>query len=206
MSTTTRTEDLYCCKWTFDEENESPLLLCAGFKGIVKVIDCRRQMLSNGLIGHGNSINEICVHPVDPYLVLSASKDESIRMWNLTNRVCIAIFAGEQGHRDEVLSIDMHLMGNCFASSGMDNSIKIWALDTEKIVNAIEESYTHPSLYSQSAEDIIEGIDLEQQKTTAASTTSTSTATINGDAKHLMGYPCCLPLNLLRHFFFNFLF
>ena len=49
------TEDLYCCKWTFDEEKESPLLLCAGFKGIVKVIDCRRQMLSDGLIGHGNA-------------------------------------------------------------------------------------------------------------------------------------------------------
>ena len=109
-------------------------------------------------------------------------------MWNLTNRVCIAIF-GVQGHRVEVLSIDMHLMGNCFASSGMDISIKIWALDTEKIVNAIEESYTQPSLYSQSAEDIIEGKDLEQQKTTAASTTSTSTATINGDAGAPNGVP-----------------
>ena len=198
------TEDLYCCKWTFDEEKESPLLLCAGFKGIVKVIDCRRQMLSDGLIGHGNAINELCVHPVDPYLVLSASKDESIRMWNLTNRVCIAIFAGEQGHRDEVLSIDMHLMGNCFASSGMDNSIKIWALDTEKIVNAIEESYTQPSLYSQSAEDIIEGKDLEQQKTTAASTTSTSTATINGDAGAPNGVPVLPSVKPFKTLFLQF--
>ena len=54
-------------------------------------------------------INEICVHPVDHWLIFTASKDESIRLWNLTNRVCIAIFAGEQGHRDEVLSMDIHL-------------------------------------------------------------------------------------------------
>ena len=128
------TEDYYCCRWTFDEVNQSPLLLCGGAKGIVKVIDCRRQMLCNGLIGHGNSINEICVHPVDHWLIFTASKDESIRLWNLTNRVCIAIFAGEQGHRDEVLSMDIHLLGNCFASCGMDNSIKIWNIFNGKCI------------------------------------------------------------------------
>jgi hypothetical protein len=38
----------------------------------------------------------------------------------LRTAVCIAIFAGEKGHRDEVLSVDPHPLGNCFVSAGMD--------------------------------------------------------------------------------------
>eukprot|EP00945_MAST-04E_sp_MAST-4E-sp1_P003401 g3401.t1 len=134
-------EDLYTCKWTYDKRFDSPLLVVGGYKGIAKVIDCRKQCMVNALIGHGNSINEISVHPVDEYLVFTASKDESIRLWNVANGVCIAIFAGDQGHRDEVLSLDVHLVGNCFASCGMDNTVKVWALDSEKLVSAVEDSY-----------------------------------------------------------------
>ena len=60
-----------------------------GYKGIAKVIDCRKQCMVNALIGHGNSINEISVHPVDEYLVFTASKDESIRLWNVANGQCV---------------------------------------------------------------------------------------------------------------------
>jgi polycomb protein EED len=134
-------EDYYTSRWTFDDRTKSPILIAGGLKGTAKVINCKKQCLVNVLIGHGNSINEICVHPVDQNLVFTASKDESIRLWNVLNGLCIAIFSGDQGHRDEVLSMDVHLLGNCFASCGMDNTIKIWALDTEKVIEAVEESY-----------------------------------------------------------------
>lgn len=61
----------------------------------------------------------------------------------MENGVCIAIFAGEGGHRDEVLAADFHPLGQCFASSGMDNTVKIWALDTPEITHAIDESYKY---------------------------------------------------------------
>lgn len=38
------------------------------------------------LEGHGSSINDIAVHPDLPNLVVTASRDQSLRMWNLRTR------------------------------------------------------------------------------------------------------------------------
>ena len=135
-------ESFYCLEYS--ECNKTPMLLTAGKNGIVKGINCQSHEIEVILQGHGNAINDLRIHPVDDGLLLSASKDESIRLWNLRTSVCIAIFAGIAGHRDEVISIDIHLEGNCFISAGMDNSIKIWNLEDPHISHAIDLSYTAP--------------------------------------------------------------
>ena len=131
-------ETFYCCAWSFIEE---PILLVGGVKGSIKAINVARNELECCFIGHGNAINDVKVHPVDQNLVLSASKDESIRMWNLKTHACIAIFCGHSGHRDEVLSIAIHPLGNCFVSGGLDSTMKIWSLDGTKIRSLIVKSY-----------------------------------------------------------------
>ena len=119
-------EDLYTCAWSLNVKTGAPWLVVAGRLGIIKVINCHTRALVRSLQGHGDAINELRLHPGDPRVVLSASKDQSVRMWSLETGVCIAIFAGENGHRDEALSIDFHLSGDRITSSSMDRTIKTW--------------------------------------------------------------------------------
>ena len=76
-------------------------------------------------------------------LLLSASKDHGLRLWNVKTGHNVAIFGGMEGHRDEVISADFNFAGTRIVSSGMDHSIKIWRCDTEELVAAIALSSTH---------------------------------------------------------------
>ncbi|GIL74200.1 hypothetical protein Vretimale_1963 [Volvox reticuliferus] len=132
-------EKFYCCKWSRDDESGAALLLIAGEKALVRVLDVSRACLVHTFAGHGKCINDIAVHPSRPRLFLTASEDESVRLWNIRSRTCVAIFSGEGGHRNKVLSLDFHPWdGHRFLSSGMDNAVKIWSL--EPIQKLIEES------------------------------------------------------------------
>jgi polycomb protein EED len=125
-----RSESFFCCAWTIAPwcKERRPLLAIAGQLGIIRILDLHRHRVSRTLMGHGNAINEVRFHPYKPALLLSASKDESIRLWNVVSCVCVALFTGDAAHRGEVLSIDFHLDGHRFASGGMDNAIKVWSL------------------------------------------------------------------------------
>lgn len=113
----------------------------AGLKGLIRVINTARGCFVGVLRGHGGAVNDLQAHPVDPSLLLSASQDESVRLWNLATGQLVAMFAGQAGHRDDVLSVSVHPAGRCFASAGMDNSVKVWALDSPEVVGAISSSY-----------------------------------------------------------------
>jgi polycomb protein EED len=135
-------EVLYSCAWGASEQG-TPILVVGGLRGVLKCIDCVSYEVVI-LLGHGAAVNDLRAHTVDDGLVFSASKDESIRLWNIRTGVCVAIFAGEKGHRDEVLAIDIHPLGGCFVSAGMDTHMKIWNLEEPAVRRAIELSYTHP--------------------------------------------------------------
>ena len=158
-------ECFYAVEWLipdFENNGDQPLVIAAGSSGVIKVINCAEERMTRTLMGHSDAVNDIVRHTTQDHIFFSASKDESIKMWNINTCICIASFAGDKGHREDVLSIcvcssstptlefysrtsklehkQVHDYGNCFASAGMDNTVKIWALDTELILKKTESS------------------------------------------------------------------
>ena len=154
-------EQYFACAWCEASTGEL-LLAVAGRSGVVRVLDASapgtraggktRAPVFRDLRGHGGSVNDVRAHPCAPHLLLSASKDESCRLWNVDNGVCVFVFSGALGHRNEVLSVDVKpsplfskrrasgsVDGNetdaddadardfVFVSGGMDNTVKVWS-------------------------------------------------------------------------------
>ncbi|KAL2981126.1 hypothetical protein AAZX31_13G269900 [Glycine max] len=75
-------------------------------------------------------------------------QDESIRLWNAHTGICILIFAGGGGHRNEVLSVDFHPSDMYrICSCGMDSTVKIWSM--KEFWTYVEKSSTWTDLPSK---------------------------------------------------------
>lgn len=138
-------EKFYSCAWAIDQAQGETVLLAAGDLGIIRIITPSNPQSIKYLSGHGGPINDLKVSPKYRELVMSASKDYTIRLWNIRTEVCVAIFGGVEGHRDEVLSCDFHSSGTRIISCSMDHSLKIWNL-TSDVIAAIEHSKTFNDL------------------------------------------------------------
>ena len=129
-------------------QNGPPLLCLAGTRGVIKVIDTNLRALYMTLSGHGNDITDLKFSPTNEWLLLSSSKDESVRLWNLQRGVNVAVFTGHHGHRGQVLSVAWHMSGSKIATCAMDNTVKLWRIFSEggskcgPIETAVRKSFT----------------------------------------------------------------
>jgi polycomb protein EED len=102
------------------------LLCVAGHCRTIKVIDTASRGNMMVLVGHGDEIWDLKFSPADEWILASASKDQSIRLWNLKIGSCIAILGGHQGHQDSPVCLTWHISGDRIATAGADTFIKIW--------------------------------------------------------------------------------
>ena len=134
-----KTEILYCLS-TQSLDNNNLIASIGGKNCIIRIIDIIENKEINQLIGNKNEIYCLKFSNKDKNILLSGSKDITIRLWNIISGKQICIFGGPQSHKAEILSIDWHISGNYIVSSGIDNSIKIWDLSIPKIRSRIDKS------------------------------------------------------------------
>ncbi|KAH1218549.1 Polycomb group protein FIE1 [Glycine max] len=115
-----KNESFYTVGWACNVDG-TPLVVAGGLNGVIRVIDAGSEKIH---------------------------KDESIRLWNAHTGICILIFAGGGGHRNEVLSVDFHPSDMYrICSCGMDSTVKIWSM--KEFWTYVEKSSTWTDLPSK---------------------------------------------------------
>lgn len=135
-------DEVYCTlDWSYRKQGkESDLILAVGGSETkIQILNVSIGKYERTLIGHMNAIHDLKFHPVIKCLLLSASKDCSIRLWNVDKGMQLAIYAGVDGHFGGVNYIDWHSDGKLFVSGGIDSCIKIWKI-TPEVNSHINES------------------------------------------------------------------
>ncbi|KAF6256917.1 WD40-repeat-containing domain protein [Scenedesmus sp. NREL 46B-D3] len=138
-------EEFFCCKWTIDRASHAPLLLLAGKLALLRVVNCSTNTAVQTLKGHGKEVNDISVHQQHPHLILTASKDHSIRLWNIATGCCVLLMRGPGAHAGEVFTLDFHPWDPfLFVSGAMEGAVKVWSLKEHWSAIAASEVWSEP--------------------------------------------------------------
>jgi WD40 repeat protein len=98
-----------------------------------------QELTGYQLIGHKNKVYQLEFHPYNNNLLLSASKDCTVRLWNFKCPELLVIFGGPNSFESDVLCIDWDNEGEFFVGSGVDCVVRIYKID-ELIQNCIDLS------------------------------------------------------------------
>ncbi len=120
--------------WSSKEEN---IFGSVGDDKRMIIYDVRTSKPIFNILAHSSEINSLDFNPTNSRLVLTASNDKLVNMWDL-RKATQKIYSFVH-HKDDVISARWNPIDNSlFASSGADRRILIW--DTKKI--ELNESMT----------------------------------------------------------------
>lgn len=131
-----RKECLYAVTWCL--EKKAHKIVCGGARGAIYVIDASTLKVDRQLIGHGDEIHDLRTCPKNPTLVLSASVDRTIRIFDIRVETCLLLFACQQGHIGPVYSADWSADAKTITSGGGDHRIVTWDLDAPEVREHLE--------------------------------------------------------------------
>lgn len=91
-------------------------------------------MLVQTLVGHKKGVWDCAFSPVDKLLV-SASGDKTVKVWNLASGSCLATL---QGHLTSLVKVAWLNAGLQLVSASVDGVAKVWNLKKQACVNTIQ--------------------------------------------------------------------
>lgn len=91
-------------------------------------------MLKNTLNGHKQGVWDIAFSPTDKLLV-SASGDKTLKVWNLESGNCVATMSG---HQTALVKVSWLNLGLQLISASVDGVVKLWNFKKQVCVNTFE--------------------------------------------------------------------
>jgi WD40 repeat protein len=85
------------------------------------------------LEGHSDHVNSVSLSRWGT--LVSGSRNETIRVWNLDTNECVTTL---KGHSDKVISVSLSRDGITLVSGSDDETIRVWNLDTNECVNTLK--------------------------------------------------------------------
>lgn len=117
-------EETYC----LDMSCNGDLLLVGTSENILYIIDIEGNNVKT-LQGHDDYVFDCCFHPADSNIVLSASTDATLHLWDVENGKELQIM---RGHTEDVWGCAFHPDGKKCYSVGQDRTLREWDLETGK--------------------------------------------------------------------------
>jgi WD40 repeat protein len=86
------------------------------------------------LTGHSGGVNAVAIVP-GGFLVVSASNDKTLRVWELETGQLVHIL---KGHSDRVTAVAIAPDGRRAVSAARDKTLRIWELETGQLVGTLQ--------------------------------------------------------------------
>ncbi|KAF9902720.1 hypothetical protein EC991_004607 [Linnemannia zychae] len=116
-------EMLTCC-WM--HQPQDAILATAGTDRVIHILSLARSKELVRLTGHNHTITDIQAHPFNDDYILSASKDGSVRMWNILTGKCLFIFE----IKSSVVCFNPNTEGKTFLTGGYNGEVREWSIPT----------------------------------------------------------------------------
>lgn len=98
-----------------------------GSNGIIRLLDTASGEQIAALYGHIRKINSVAFSP-DGTLLMSASDDGTIQVWDATTQEDSGSLVTLEGHTSGVTSVAFNADGTLIASTGYDGTVRTWGI------------------------------------------------------------------------------
>lgn len=95
---------------------------------MVRLFDLETGQCVRTFTGHNAAVCSVAFNHVGN-LIISGSKDNTIRFWDSVSGVCVKTFSS---HLGEVTSVEMNSSGTFLLSASKDNATRLWDIRTSR--------------------------------------------------------------------------